>query len=1248
MGKLHIVWDKVKGTFKVIRETFISAWKKYVVEAIKRHKSIKPIIFMNTPIEKTKKDAIGIHASVNAIRRAIKEGAKMIGIIAEYGAGKTSLTELLVKKQKTKVTRINLWDTLSEDNDDKTEINHLTKAFIYQLAMGKSAYRAEHVNKILSNNYGVISFSTGYIRTWFFMILAAIFETIYLIGKEVAPSTLELFELDIDVNWASFLNDFSPICRLIAFLFVGLAILDASIVYSHWKTESKRVTDVGEVFSVYSYVHRCLRKWFKPRLIVIEDLDRIEEPEKVISFLKELYRYNNLCKPLIRKAPVFIISIAPESRLKSKQGAESGKEISYIYSKVFDYTVSLKPIHYDDYETVLQDILDSEKSKKARLNAILSKEEKLNDGKVSEVFAWLYRGENLTLRDLKERLNDAIELYIELLNKNYGGNPAISFRTCVCVTYLEKNYGKVFYELIENERLLSDILQMSYQWRNDRTITTLEDFTNEVKKLSDNEMADDLAELIYLRVLDTDYRMYFYSFPKGSYIKNADEKDICNYIEYPNDYQYEYSEVCAKVARLKEQERLEKVYEAIKRTAYTVGRGYFPKIIFEQVDLFERAYHVDENMCLSTLVKEFGWSEENSKETIRILSNVKRFFHKQHREHSPDEIQRFWGGFTDKLLRKCKLMSDSSQIVQCRQILIEVFRHEILFFKKLYVGMLDESNWVPFITMSEIKKIGDMEISIELMNENNINQESYEEIREVFSKILNEKQMEKALTLHESLFRTCKTPEVDEYLCDFMCVNRMIVEEFYFAICESVKQGKLSGEIFTQYLNELDTQQILEIHLAPINTMDLDGELKEEIIEKLLKQGYYELPLKYYCYKNELEKVDFKNDPEKIIQSCEEINRTNSTLIPLIRSEIIKQNDGEGCEVYKELFWNDYPLISIEEMQQFKEFQDAMYSIDASNLEEEGLQEYLEYINAKERIGEECYSVFDNLFRPDSLNCKDAKIINIIISGLDYDKVQMMTMSDEQLTEILGWLSPALKLTVVDNVIESMKLMKWILPEYEKLILNRKGAVTYIELINELNLCTEYTIEWITGMEPQYGFNTVITTRLLESEHYEHYLVGKILFEQRFDYPMSDEVDEALVSLYCSDSPVIKYLSQSDAFVEKLMKDKSYTSFQKPLDMEIVEPFYRVKQTYHFMRFMIEKGSDQHIIEYLRTLNEIETQEDSGAIAKLLINHIRFLEDETIYNHVKYRLWENSEKARGYKGTLTQKRNEYLKQIGKA
>ena len=66
----------------------------------KKQKNIEPIIFMNTPIDDLQKDVIGITSSVNAIVQAIKDGAKMIGVIAEYGTGKSSLTELLIKKEK--------------------------------------------------------------------------------------------------------------------------------------------------------------------------------------------------------------------------------------------------------------------------------------------------------------------------------------------------------------------------------------------------------------------------------------------------------------------------------------------------------------------------------------------------------------------------------------------------------------------------------------------------------------------------------------------------------------------------------------------------------------------------------------------------------------------------------------------------------------------------------------------------------------------------------------------------------------------------------------------------------------------------------------------------------------------------------------------------------------------------------------------------------------------------------------------
>ena len=65
----------------------------------------------------------------------------------------------------------------------------------------------------------------------------------------------------------------------------------------------------------------------------------------------------------------------------------------------------------------------------------------------------------------------------------------------------------------------------------------------------------------------------------------------------------------------------------------------------------------------------------------------------------------------------------------------------------------------------------------------------------------------------------------------------------------------------------------------------------------------------------------------------------------------------------------------------------------------------------------------------------------------------------------------------------------------------------------------------------------------------------------------------------------------ANTFIEKLMKGKVYIAFQQPLDMEIVKLFYRVKQTYDFMRFMMDNGSNQQIIEYLENLNEIETQD---------------------------------------------------------
>ena len=68
--------------------------------------------FLDLPVEKPKNDYIGFDAQVDALYQNIKNDAKMIGIIADYGSGKSSLVGLLKKKLgriKYKVIIINLW-----------------------------------------------------------------------------------------------------------------------------------------------------------------------------------------------------------------------------------------------------------------------------------------------------------------------------------------------------------------------------------------------------------------------------------------------------------------------------------------------------------------------------------------------------------------------------------------------------------------------------------------------------------------------------------------------------------------------------------------------------------------------------------------------------------------------------------------------------------------------------------------------------------------------------------------------------------------------------------------------------------------------------------------------------------------------------------------------------------------------------------------------------------------------------------
>ena len=107
----------------------------------------------------------------------------------------------------------------------------------------------------------------------------------------------------------------------------------------------------------------------------------------------------------------------------------------------------------------------------------------------------------------------------------------------------------MFGELIRNEEIFADLVRETYKIKNSNN-GSIETMVNEklrfIKPANNIEdgselesFKNDISKMLESGNISDDFRMYFYSFPKNSYIKNSDERDICNLLLLPNDYPYD-------------------------------------------------------------------------------------------------------------------------------------------------------------------------------------------------------------------------------------------------------------------------------------------------------------------------------------------------------------------------------------------------------------------------------------------------------------------------------------------------------------------------------------------------------------------------------------------------------------------------------------------------------------------------------------------------------------------------------------
>ena len=73
----------------------------------------KSLVFLNTPIHDEADDILGFQAHVNTLQAAIDANAQMIAITSPFGAGKSSVTELLrAQSANQRVVNVSMWSHL--------------------------------------------------------------------------------------------------------------------------------------------------------------------------------------------------------------------------------------------------------------------------------------------------------------------------------------------------------------------------------------------------------------------------------------------------------------------------------------------------------------------------------------------------------------------------------------------------------------------------------------------------------------------------------------------------------------------------------------------------------------------------------------------------------------------------------------------------------------------------------------------------------------------------------------------------------------------------------------------------------------------------------------------------------------------------------------------------------------------------------------------------------------------------------
>ena len=1222
----------------------------------------KVILFNNSPITNTKDDAFDFKTKACAIKEAIDNKANIIALIGEYGVGKSSLTKLLYKKYLFSFRKpifINLWDCVVENERKEDEPTYFTKSFLYQLASKnkKKSTFARYINQRLSNSYGKISFSISTKWSVFFLFLSLFFLILFFCLKNDNCSITLFSNIPIPESYAisekfigiinkiiSNINKIIGIINIAPYLlfipisiFAFLGLMNNNVLFSLWDSQGKIKPSDTDYFEIFKEITNHLRPKIpalkRKRLVIIEDLDRSENSKIVKLLLKELYRFVTLMDKKELKQFVFIVSLKSEASLCK----DDEKEGLSLYSKIFDYTVWIRPLHFNNVQEIVKPLLINKLGKK-KANIIISE------------LDWIMKGEKLTVREIKDRLNETFLLHQSLVNRD-DSSCLVSYRKCAAVVYLQRQFPKYYQVIIDNEEGFKKLITDSYYLSkkidgNYIKNNFIKDADSDAK---DREIVEDFIKefllMLNTNVIENDYLMYFYNYPKNSYIMNYAEKTVYDYLIHDNytfDDDSVITSLLGKIINDNKALIIQKAFKELKENNKNLGRIVFH---FEQLFLFTYKNNKKE---LINSYKNLFMKTLNVNISLQCFENIIGF-------NIPESISKEIIDISIPIIIETN-KEHPIGIQKVRSTLFEKYPEKIHLFYALCVSR-DEQ--LPVLITEVIEKINKTDDLFNCLDFTQIQQDRISQyLNDILKFDFSDKENSELLVRKLKEIPGISSAEnIQETLIILLKKNRIFDVELFNILYKNYTTENNKNLI--DYIQSIDYSKLVDDTLKKIDDL-IANEINDiKLIELLESKNYFKSSIYSRLKLNDFETLNFDNEylSENIIELATVINQKEPELFLKLRMIWIT-NDKVGQ--IPDLFDVPFAFVSENELDILNS-EDIYYAIDFSRIDDEKIEMLANYCNNKKYNSENLYKFFKSvLFRDDNEENRisEKNKIEKLFSLIDFDVCKFDSLNDNQQEEILHNISSILELDDLENALGFITTIKHHLESVTLKIhemLNNDDSLfdKYIEICNEIGKSSEEVINFISVHEIKCALSKEITDKLLKKKNYENYILGKSLNDNAYFFNESIPLIH-YYNVYCKSDSYYELVKDTDLinkFYDNNIYEKNIFDIEQneiELDKKRVQPFMKFSQTIKLFELILSKlDANEERKIFIHNIPEFHSYKESELAIDVVLKepYIQmFNGDEDFVNVFKEKLWENDDNGKSKKGVLKAKfTREYKK-----